>query len=186
MLSLISLLIRVLKKRSTKRGPAFAPRTKPISASPLSIGESYSAKVFQVIDGDTVDVRVQGCRVRVRLSSIDCPEDGQRWGGTAKAGLIKMIGGKSVSLEVHDLDVYGRTMTIATVFVQHGEESTWINVNERMVMLGHAWVMRAYYGHLSPERQGQLNRLEAWARSKKVGLWGTPDPTPPWEWRHEP
>ena len=92
-----------------------------------------------------------------------------------------MIGGKSVYLEEHGHDKYGRT--IATIFVAGDSKSKWINVNERMVTLGHAWVMRRYYAHLTTDGQRQLNRLEAWAKSKRVGLWGTPNPIPPWKWR---
>ncbi|MEO0972229.1 MAG: thermonuclease family protein [Pseudomonadota bacterium] len=58
-----------------------------------------------------------------------------------------------------------------------------MNVNERLVTLGHAWVMRGLYYHLPKARQQQLDRLERWARSKRVGLWRTEDPIPPWEWR---
>jgi hypothetical protein len=42
--------------------------------------------------------------------------------------------------------------------------------NERMVTLGRAWVTRAYYGHLPPDRKDELNRLEAWARKRGIGL----------------
>jgi len=74
--------------------------------------------------------------------------------------------------------------TLATIYVQN-RNSGWVNVNERMVTLGHVWVMRSFYDHLPKERQDQLNRLERWARSKKVGLWKTPNPIPPWKWRNE-
>ena len=57
------------------------------------------------------------------------------------------------------------------------------NVNERMVTLGHAWVMRMYYDHLPKSRQQKLNQLERWAKSKRVGLWKTDNPIPPWQWR---
>jgi endonuclease YncB( thermonuclease family) len=124
---------------------------------------------------------LQGCRVRIRLDAIDCPEDGQPWGDTAKAGLIKMIARRTVTLEIHGIDCHGRTL--ATLFVRHGPEEKWTNVNERMVMLGHAWVYHGYCAHLPQERQRQLHRLETWARSKNVGLWRTPDPIPPWKWR---
>lgn len=143
--------------------------------------EAGTFRVVRVIDGDTVEVRKFNRRVRVRLDSIDCPEDGQPWGETAKAGLIKLIGGKSVRLEEHGRDPYGRT--IATLYVRSEEGSDWLNVNERMVILGHAWVMRRFYSHLPRERQIALNRMEAWAKSKKVGLWKTSNPIPPWEWR---
>ena len=140
-------------------------------------------KVEHIIDGDTVVVVKDWHKIRIRLDSIDCPEDGQHWGDTAKYGLIKLIGGRKVRLEEHGQDRYERTL--ATIYVQHGYGSEWINVNERMVTLGHAWVIRKFYDHLPKDRQDKLNRLERWARSKKVGLWQTPNPIPPWKWRSE-
>jgi micrococcal nuclease len=149
--------------------------------TPPTTSGRAAAEVLWILDGDTVDVRMEGRKVRIRLYSIDCPENGQPWGGKAKAGLIKMVGGKPVVLEVHGVDDYGRTL--ATVFARQGLDPELTNVNERMVMLGHAWVMRRRCGHLSEERRRQLFRLEAWARSKQVGVWGTPSPMPPWKWR---
>ena len=118
----------------------------------------------------------------IRLDSIDCPEDGQPWGNTAAYGLIKLIGGRKVRLEEHGLDFHGRTL--ATIYVRHANGEEWVNVNERMVILGHAWVMYKFYDHLPKDRQDKLNRLENWARSKKVGLWRTQSPIPPWQWRN--
>lgn len=139
------------------------------------------ARVMQVLDGDTLDVAIGPMEVRVRLDSIDCPEAGQPWGDTARYGLTKLVGGRSITLEVHGRDQHGRTL--ATIYVRQANGSEWLNVNERMVMLGHAWVMRMYYDHLPKERQNQLNRLETRAKTKKVGLWKTENPTPPWKWR---
>ena len=138
------------------------------------------AKVERIIDGDTVVVSKSFRKIRIRLDSIDCPEDGQHWGDIAKFGLIKMIGGRRVFLEEHGEDCHGRTL--ATLFIQDG--SKWVNVNERMITLGHAWVMRRYYEHLPKERRDKLNSLERWAKTKKVGLWKTPNPVPPWRWRN--
>lgn len=181
MVSFFGLVLRIFAGGS-RMATRSARRAGTLSAPPTTGGQAY-AEVVWILDGDTVDVRMEGRKLRIRLYSIDCPEDGQPWGGTAKAGLIKMIGGKSVVLEVHGVDDYGRTL--ATVFACQGRESKLINVNERMVMLGHAWVMRKYSAQLSEERRRQLNRLEAWARSKQVGLWGTPSPMPPWKWRRD-
>ena len=86
-------------------------------------------------------------------------------------------------IETHGVDKHGRKL--ATIYLQHGRGSEWINVNERMVMLGHAWVLRKYYNHLPRNRQHQLNKLENWAKSKRVGLWSTDDPVPPWQWRNQ-
>ena len=140
-----------------------------------------SVKVQHVIDGDTVIVASTSSQLKVRLDSIDCPEHGQEWGDIATRGLIKLIGGKSVKLEVHGIDAHGRTL--GTLFVYLQDKGEWQNVNERMVTLGHAWVMRLYYGHLPKSRQQKLNQLERWAKSKSVGLWKTDNPAPPWKWR---
>lgn len=152
----------------------------PSKFSQDQVKSLFFSKVIKVIDGDTVIVSISGNSIKIRLDSIDCPEDGQKWGGVAKYGLIKLIGGRTIYIEPHGLDAYNRTL--ATIFVQN-YEGEWINVNERMVLLGHAWVMRLFYKHLSSDRQRQLNSKENWARSKKVGLWQDDNPTPPWQWR---
>jgi endonuclease YncB( thermonuclease family) len=140
-------------------------------------------KVGHVIDGDTVIVSTDTSQIKIRLDSIDCPEDGQEWGDIATRGLVKQIGGKTVRLESHGTDTHGRTL--GTLFVYLQEKGEWQNVNERMVTLGHAWVMRLFYGHLPKSRQQKLNQLERWAKSKRVGLWKTENPIPPWKWRKQ-
>ena len=102
-------------------------------------------------------------------------------GDIAKYGLIKLIGGRSIRFEDHGQDSHGRTL--ATIYVQD-ENGIWTNVNTRMVTLGHAWVMRRFYKHLPQERRNELNRLERWAKTKKVGLWKSQNPTSPWKWRN--
>ncbi len=138
-----------------------------------------NVKVQKVIDGDTIVILKNNKMLKVRLDSIDCPEDGQEWGDIAKYGLIKLIGGKEIKIKEYGIDQYERIL--ATVFVK--QNGIWLNVNERMVALGHAWVMRGFYQHLPPKRKYALNRIEQWARSKKVGLWSKTNPIPPWEWR---
>ena len=157
--------------RKTPRPPAIDPVVERLP----------HARVDWVIDGDTVIVQRNARREKVRLDAIDCPEDGQPWGDIATAGLIKLIGGRRIRMEVHGADCYGRTL--ATLYVPGKAPGTWLNVNERMVVLGHAWVMRRYYGHLARERQTRLNRAERWARSKRMGLWRQENPVPPWKWR---
>jgi len=167
--------------------PTDSQRTefKPISErQPESLPQRpkvYVAKVDWIIDGDTLMVSNElFSRRRIRLDSIDCPEDGQPWGDTAKFGLIKIVGRKQVKIEDYGEDCYGRTL--ATLYVKQ-KDGSWLNVNERMVMLGHAWVMRMYYRHLPKHRRDKLNQLENWAKRKKVGLWRHPNPVPPWNWR---
>lgn len=186
--NLFSKYIRLLRKicsfsscNSIAEEPARASEGWHESASVARLPIRVAARVQRVVDGDTCIVRRGGCAVRVRLDSIDCPEDGQTWGEATRLGLVKLIGGRDVLLEEHGLDCHGRLL--ATIHVWHDQKNEWLNVNERMVTLGHAWVMRLYYGHLPRDRQVRLNRLERWAKSKSIGLWRSPNPTPPWSWR---
>lgn len=57
---------------------------------------------------------------------------------------------RKIRLEEHGIDRHERTL--ATIYVQHGYGAEWMNVNERMVTLGHAWVMRRFYDHLPKDR----------------------------------
>lgn len=165
-----------------KKSPvAFKTKAQKAAEVKERIIDFPEVKVKHIIDGDTVIVQKNWHKIIIRLDSIDCPEQGQHWGDTAKYGLIKLIGGRKVRLEEHGIDPYQRTL--ATLYVQNGDGSEWMNVNARMVTLGHAWVMRRFYGHLPQDRQHKLNSLERWARSKNIGLWQTPNPIPPWKWR---
>ena len=157
------------------------PKTK--AQSEVQIQDLPQANVKWVLDGDTVAITQGWHEKTIRLDSIDSPEDGQEWGDIAKYGLIKLIGKQNVRIEEHGTDPHGRIL--ATLYVWYHQKTDWVNVNERMVMLGHAWVMRRFYDHLPADRQDKLNSLEKWARSKKIGLWKSENPVPPWEWRYK-
>jgi micrococcal nuclease len=170
---------------SAENDPLVKPETYAATTPDMKqyIANIPRYKVEQVIDGDTITVSTLEDEKRIRLDSIDCPEDGQDWGGIAKDCLIKLIGDKHVHAEEHETDQPGRT--IATLYVEDGDTSNWINVNEKMVELGHAWVMRQYYDHLPKDRQAELDKLESSAKLNKLGLWESLNPIPPWDWRKE-
>ncbi len=179
---LFRFIVRLTRQGS---GPARLWGTWPDSsgAKPREVPALQTGEVIWVIDGDTVVVRLDGRETRIRLASIDCPEDGQEWGDIAKFGLMRMIARKSVTVEPHGYDVYGRL--VATLYVYDRRKGQTVNVNERMIILGHAWVLRDFLGHLPIGRQDALTSMENWARTRRVGLWSRPNPIPPWEWRGE-
>ncbi|MEO1311769.1 MAG: thermonuclease family protein [Pseudomonadota bacterium] len=191
LISLVAGIVRALGREMSRprKGSKKAVQVRAVAKKKALNGADLAnafetlpeAKTVNVIDGDTVVVARGRERVKIRLDSIDCPEDGQPWGNIAKAGLIKLIGGRKVILEEYGIDPYGRTL--ATLYVQAPKGGEWQNVNERMVMLGHAWVMRMFYDHLPADRKQKLNNLENWAKSKRIGLWKTDNPVPPWNWR---
>lgn len=183
LLALVALIIGGLGKKSKDSRPApTVPRTASDSSLDQSGPDHRRAKVRQIIDGDTVIVTVGLRRETLRLDAIDCPENGQYWGDTAKYGLVKLIGGRGIRFQGHGKDKYGRTL--ATIFVFDDSKREWINVNARMVLRGHAWVSRLLCNHLPREQQDELLKMQRWARRKRVGLWRDPNPIPPWKWRN--
>lgn len=131
----------------------------------------FSGKVVGVLDGDTIEVVHDHRAERIRLSGIDCPENGQAYGQRAKLATSAHTFGKEVTLRTFGKDRYGRT--IADVILLDGD-----NLNQILVKEGMCWWYRKY----APEN-AFLRELETYAREKQKGLWADVQPVPPWEWR---
>jgi micrococcal nuclease len=138
----------------------------------VSSAFAQTGKVVGVSHGDTITVLVNKTQVKVRLYGIDCPENGQDFGNRAKQFASEMVFGKFVTIEVIDIDRYGRS--VANVLID-GK-----SLNEEVVKAVYAWVYPQYcktsvckiwYQH------------ESETRSNKIGLWNHTNPMPPWEFR---
>jgi micrococcal nuclease len=70
------------------------------------------ATVLRVIDGDTIDVEVNGERQRVRYIGINTPERNDPCFDEATQANVDLVAGKEVRLErdVSDTDRYGRLL----------------------------------------------------------------------------
>jgi endonuclease YncB( thermonuclease family) len=130
-------------------------------------------RVVAVLDGDTIDVLIDGARRRIRLAGIDTPERGQPWAERAKQALSERVYGKQIQINEIALDRYGRT--VGEVYADN------VCVGCELVREGHAWV------YLYFSQDPVLLELEAQARAAGRGLWSLPESqrTPPWEWRRE-
>lgn len=126
-------------------------------------------KVVGVHDGDTLTLLVDRTQYKIRLDGIDAPELGQDFGTRAKQALSKACFGKTVRVETHGQDKYGRTL--GEVF--DGAES----INCQLVRDGMAWHYVKYSG------SKELADAEREARQSKAGLWSDPAAIPPWEYR---
>ena len=131
----------------------------------------FSGPVVSVLDGDTIEVLHNKRPERIRLSGIDCPENGQAYGKKAKQAAASLVFGKEVTLQTYGKDKYGRT--IADVLLADGS-----NVNHSLVKDGWCWWYRKY-----APRNTELEELEKSARDEKNGLWQDPAPIPPWVYR---
>lgn len=134
-------------------------------------GETFEAKVVEVIDGDTVGALRTDTRgyVKIRLAEIDAPEKSQPFGNQSKKALSDRVFGKIVRVEVQATDRYGRL--VARLYAGGGD------VSAAQVQGGMAWV----YTHYS--KDAKLPPLEAEARAARRGLWSDAHPQAPWEYR---
>jgi endonuclease YncB( thermonuclease family) len=135
---------------------------------------AWSGKVVGISDDDTIKVLRDKEQVKIRLYGIDTPEKGQAFGKKAKQFTSKMVYGEIVEVEPVDVDRYGRTVALVTVFKRL--------VNEELVNAGFAWVYTRYCDRPICER---WKVLEYEAREAKRGLWSDPNSIPPWEFRRK-
>ncbi len=127
--------------------------------------------VVGVVDGDTVDVKLQSGLIRVRLHAIDAPESAQPYGHDARQALSTLVSGKAVDVEPYEQDRYDRL--VARLWL--GD----LDVNAEMVKRGMAWTYRRYAD------EAAYCAYEHGARDLKRGLWSLPpgQRPAPWEWR---
>ena len=121
-----------------------------------------SVEVVQVIDGDTLEVAIDGATERVRLIGINTPERDECLYDEATRALEDLVDGRPVRLEADrsDRDQYGRLLRY--VFVGH------VFVNEALVADGFA-ISRPYPP--DTERQHRLDRAQAEAQEAERGQW---------------
>lgn len=134
----------------------------------------YDGRVVEVIDGDTLEVWVEGAppeKLRIRLSGIDTPERDQPWGQRAREALAARVADALVRINGITTDRYGRV--VGEVYA--GD----VCVSCELVREGHAWVYRRYTD------DAVLIGLEEDAREHRRGLWSLPEAEriAPWDWR---
>ena len=153
-----------------------------------SFSASYEAVITKISDGDTVWVKADHERVKLRLLGIDTPEEypsrkmsrdirrcHTSYEKMKRLGLLAtkhaetmLYKGENVSIETFGKGYYGRTL--AFVILSDGT-----NYNEQEVADGYACLYK-YRGHKSRELSWtewkRLNRLLDTAKKNKLGLWG--------------
>ncbi len=135
----------------------------PLSSSAASHRREVEGAVIEVIDGDTIRVRIDETVRRVRYIGIDAPERDEPLGSAATEANHALVAGEVVLLEkdVSDKDDYGRWLRY--VFLPDG-----LFVNGELVRRGLARA-KAYPPDLG--RQSSLAALEEEARAAGRGVW---------------
>lgn len=117
------------------------------------------------------DEEILAKKFRIRLRGIDAPEGKMAFGKQAKEELVKLLQGKRLTVHAYGDDRYGRC--VGDVYCNG------IFVQEYLLKRGLAW----HYVHY--DQRPELASWERDARAAGMGLWSSPNPEKPWEWRKD-
>jgi micrococcal nuclease len=141
-----------------------------------ALGHSVRARVVRVIDGDTIEVSIEGQDEDVRYIGVDTPETVkpdtpvQCYGPQASAENHRLVDGRTVRLvfDRERRDVYGRLLAYVYTRARGGAGKSGF-VNATLVRDGYARTLTIppNTAHVS-----QLGRLQARAGRAGRGLWG--------------
>ncbi|MCH7232798.1 thermonuclease family protein [Glycomyces sp. L485] len=132
-----------------------------------------TAEAYEVVDGDTFRVVIDGEKTRVRIMGINSPESGgfreeEDWGAEAKAYAKQKLEGRNVHLftdpgdEIYDQ--YDRLL--AHVVMENGMNYAVLAVAEGMA---HTYILR----HQELVIGDTLRKAERLAKGEKRGMWSS-------------
>lgn len=155
----------------------------------LSAGPAYAditARVINIIDGDTIKIRLDGNVVKVRLQGIDAPERGQPFNKESTRHLKSLIAGETVTIKVTKTDRYGRIIgqLFATPQGCKNCPHTW-DINLEQVKAGYAWWYEYYANEQTWSDRRNYKAAQSSARKAALGLWADPNPINPYDWRKQ-
>ena len=146
-----------------------APRADLVAEATASTTQMYP--IIKVVDGDTLDILMDGKKVRLRLIGLDTPEivdprkPVQCFARQASDKAKEILTGQSVRLETDPsqdtYDKYGRLL--AYIFLLDGT-----NFNKLMIAKGYG---HEYTYDLPYKYQTEFKAAEKSARESKKGLW---------------
>lgn len=137
------------------------------------VGATIHGIVTRVSDGDTVWVTDAAGKHKIRLAKIDAPESDQPYGKESTKFLSRLVYGKVVEVEWMGRDRYGRILGI--VYLKR--DAVKVDVNLEMVKTGNAWHY-SYHDNMAAYVEAEND-----ARTAKRGLWASPNPINPYQWR---
>jgi micrococcal nuclease len=125
------------------------------------------ARVTRIIDGDSIEVDIEGVAFQVRYIGIDCPEASDFFGPEATEANGQLVEGKTIRLvkDISEVDDFNRLLR----YVYVGD----LFVNAEMVRLGYARAV-SYPPNLAHDHL--LAEMERRARQTGAGLWAEQSP----------
>ena len=156
-----------------------------VRSAPIQPPGLPAAQVIQVVDGDTIKVRVQGRTYTVRLIGMDTPETVdprkgvQCYGPEASSFAKRLLNNKTVYLETDksqgNLDKYSRMLRY--VWLPDGRMYNYVAVLEGYAReYTYSSTYRYSYDFSSAQSDARTNGRGLWNRSTCNGTSSTPAP----------
>ena len=162
---LILLSFSINLKTNTQSTQSVKPSNTPISSFVPSIKPESQVSVTKVIDGDTVDVLVNGQKDTIRLIGINSPETGECFNREATDKAKEILISKSIILEADfsqdNKDKYNRLLRYIIL-------SDGTNFGEFMIKNGFA---KEYTYKTAYKYQSLYKKAQEEAKSGKRGIW---------------
>lgn len=144
---------------------------------------TLTGMIVNVADGDTVTLRAPDGQRRIRLDSIDAPEEGhgadqpgQPYAEAARKNLADLVAGKTLTAQCYEKDQYGRD--VCALILEDGRSA-----NRLQVEAGYAWAYTARKGDYLND--SAMPGLQSQAKAARRGLWAGQNPMQPWKWRYD-
>ncbi|KAL6905994.1 hypothetical protein ACP4OV_003595 [Aristida adscensionis] len=124
---------------------------------------------YKVINISGEDILAR--KYRIRMRGIDAPELKMPYGKESRNALVKLIGGKRVTIYVYEQDQFGRY--VGDIYCDN------MFIQEKMLKSGNAWHFKTY------DKRPEFAKWEREARAAHLGLWASENPEKPWDWRRD-
>jgi micrococcal nuclease len=165
-------------RQAATLSPSPSPSSVPPTATTVTLPDGLTqALVTNVVDGDTIDVEIEGVEYRLRYIGIDTPEtvDPRRpvgcLGPEASAYNRQLVEGRTVGLEkdVSETDQFGRLLRYVWLPAEATPSGQAEMVNAVLVREGYA---QASTYPPDVKHQDLFLQLQSEARLARRGLWG--------------
>ncbi|AUL14971.1 thermonuclease family protein [Bordetella bronchiseptica] len=187
---LSALLLAALAALANWLWPQDHPQAPPARQAPAASAGGVPAgsyaltgPIVNVADGDTVTLRAPGGQRRIRMDSIDAPEEGhgneqpgQPFAQASRQHLAGLVAGKTLTAQCYERDQFDRD--VCALILPDGRSA-----NRAQVEAGYAWAYTARRGDYL--RDPAMPGLQRQAREAGRGLWAQSGAIEPWKWRYD-
>lgn len=147
------------------------PAKKPAEKKPTVASHGTPAKVVRVIDGDTIEVLLNGKQEEIRMLLIDTPETKhpqkpvEKFGAEASQFATETLKNKTVGIQVgkERIDKYGRILAYV-----------WVGNKTYQEMVLEKGLAATAYLYNDLTMLDQFHKAQDIARNKKIGVWSIP------------